>query len=67
VPHVLPMQTRTLPSSSVWQIGWTEDAADSISEFRRSLWVIAVVVEGGEIVIHQCEQLLRGGWLLFAV
>jgi len=61
VPQVLPMQTRTLPSSSVWQVGWTEVAADSTSEFRRSRGVMALVVEGGEVVIHQCEQLLRIG------
>jgi len=55
VPQVSPMQTRTLPSSSVWQIGWTEVAADSTSEFRRSLGVIGLVVEGCEVVVPQFE------------
>jgi hypothetical protein len=42
-------------------------AADSISEFRRSLGVMALTVKGCEVVIHQCEQLLRCGWFAFAV
>ena len=59
MPQVLPMQTRTLPSSSVWQIGWTEVAADSTSEFRRSLGVIGLVVEGCEVVVPQFEPVVN--------
>ncbi|NCU71548.1 MAG: hypothetical protein EBY66_00800 [Candidatus Fonsibacter lacus] len=66
MPHVSPMQTRTQPSDKFSKVGWTDEAADSISEFRRSLWVMTVVVEGGEVVIHQCEQFLRAGLGLFA-
>jgi len=47
----------TLPSASVWQVGWTEDAADSISEFRRFLGVIDLVVQSSVVVIHQFEKL----------
>ena len=65
MPHVVPRQTRTLPSDKFSKIGWTDVAADSISEFRRSLGVMALVVEGGEVVIHQCEQLLRRGCWAF--
>ena len=60
------MQTRMLPSDKFFKVGWTDVAADSISEFRRSLGVMALVVEGGEVVIHQCEQLLWCGWFAFA-
>jgi len=60
VPQVLPTQTRTEPSTSIWQVGWTEVAADSTSEFRRSLGVMELMVEGCVVVIHQFEKLLRG-------
>jgi len=60
VPQVEPIQTRTEPSASVWQVGWTEVAADSTSEFRRSLGVMELMVEGCVVVIHQFEELLRG-------
>jgi len=61
------MQTRTQPSDKFSKVGWTDEAADSISEFRRSLGVMAMVIEDSEVVIHQCEQLLRAGLLAFAV
>ena len=59
MPQVSPMQTRTQPSDKFSKVGWTDEAADSIREFRRSLGVMALTVESGVVVIHQCEQLLR--------
>ena len=61
------MQTRTQPSDKFSKVGWTDEAADSISEFRRSLGVMVLVVEGCQVLIHQCEQLLRAGFDTFAV
>ena len=55
----------TLPSSSVWQVGWTEEAADSMSKFSRSLGVIDLVVEGCVVLVHQFEQRLRILQLVF--
>lgn len=55
----------TLPSASVWQVGWTEVAADSMSEFSRSLWVIDLVVEGCVVLVHQFEERLRILQLVF--
>lgn len=46
MPQVLPTQTRTAPSGKFSKVGWTDEAAASISEFRRLRWVMALVVEG---------------------
>ena len=61
MPQVSPMQTRTQPSDKFSKVGWTDEAADSIREFRRSRGVMALAVKGGVVLIHQCEQLLRAG------
>jgi len=66
VPQVVPTQILISPLDKFSKVGWTDEAADSTREFRRSRAVMALVVEGSEVVIHQCEQLLRVGLEAFA-